>query len=170
MKKTLLITAIVILVACVACAWIRSRPPGCPVFAAATSDEWTAQAIAYLKEFKPSLLTHRARFKVYDDGEGWYEFPGAGLAEFSDGSWVYVIAHSHHDQDGAPVMNAVLAVDDTGQIFRSDAHPCGGFAVSSPWGNRFASVNEFLSAEPNLGHSGWKKTGIPNKVLDATSL
>jgi hypothetical protein len=53
-----------------------------------------------------------------------YRIQGEGIIHFSDGSWVYLISNSIHDNQ--EIGDITLAIDSDGKAFVNYGHVCGG--------------------------------------------
>jgi hypothetical protein len=47
-----------------------------------------------------------------------------GCITFPNGDWIYMIAHSSHDDNG--IGDITLAIDNRGRLFSNEGHVCGG--------------------------------------------
>jgi hypothetical protein len=90
-------------------------------------EQWIAETIKVLKDFKPRDTDERSGLKVRDnDGQLHQSFRivKKGMLEFDSGEWAYIILHSSHDNDS--IGDFALAVDQKGRIYKHEGHVCGG--------------------------------------------
>ena len=108
----------------------------------ATRKAWIRAQVSKLEDFQPSGDNPPADIKTYDDGLVLYWVEKEAFLQFSDDEWLYVITHSGHRKNG--VGSAILAVDQTGQLYWNEAHVCRRISVVRTDGKSFESVSDFL--------------------------
>jgi hypothetical protein len=125
---------------------------------------WISATVARLKEFKPAEGTKIVEIRKLRIGRVLYTIEGEGLVRFGTAQWLYIISHSSHQEDG--VGDAILAIDQDGNLYANDSHVCGDIIVYAMSGEAFGTVREFLDTEVTGGEK-WKKFD-PNQAVRET--
>jgi hypothetical protein len=89
--------------------------------------QWMDATIKSLTAYQNSSMTQgitATEIETDDIYRMSYRVNGQGLIEFNDGSWVYIISNSMHNNDG--VGDLTLAIDNQGNTYINEGHVCGG--------------------------------------------
>ena len=116
---------------------------------------WIAKTLAHLRTFKPSADTWRAERSIdKETGCVTYTLSRDGLVPIGRDGWIYIAAHSMHQEDG--IGDAILAVDHTGQLYANDGHVCQQMRFPTKSRKGFRTVEELLQVkdQPNWA---WRK-------------
>ena len=67
-----------------------------------------------------------------------------GLLEFNNGSWLYMVCHSSHEDDR--IGDITLAIDKKGRLYQNLGHICGGIIhfISEPGQPKPSSSKDFI--------------------------
>jgi hypothetical protein len=94
--------------------------------------QWTGEKVSRLMEYKISTNDQPIQvdeINIEDYFQLSYRINGQGLIKFQDGSWVYLISNSNHNN--SKVGDLTIAIDDQGNKYTNDGHICGGLVHSA---------------------------------------
>lgn len=86
-----------------------------------------------------------------------YRLQGIGKLVFNDGSWIYLVAHSSHDNK--QIGDIILAMDSNKKFYQNIGHICGGI-VSFKCNQKLELLNSrvfFDSFVTDVDDSVWTK-------------
>ncbi len=89
--------------------------------------QWTVETVSRLKDYKISTNDQPIQvdeINIEDYFQLSYRINGQGLIKFQDGSWVYLISNSIHNN--SEVGDLTIAIDSQGNKYTNDGHICGG--------------------------------------------
>ncbi|MCP4075341.1 MAG: hypothetical protein GY744_04065 [Gammaproteobacteria bacterium] len=114
---------------------------------------WLEETKHRLERFQISDETQEARIKTYESGLVLYWIDDEALIRFEGEEWLYIVTHSGHLFDG--VGNAILAVDNTGNLYSNPTHVCDGISIDTRKGKEFHQLSDFLKKKVDDG--SWVK-------------
>jgi len=115
--------------------------------------DWWAETKQRLQHMKVSDETEAARVKYYQSGLVIYWFDEEALLRFENEEWIYIVTHSGHLSDG--VGSAILAVDNSGNLYANQAHVCDGISISTQKGQELRYLSDFLKKP--VDDNSWEK-------------
>ena len=110
--------------------------------------KWKSEAVVSLAALVPTNSTPEAEIQMKANGTILrYYIKKEGLVRFGTNGWVYAKIHceSWNTPNAEKIGDFVLAIDHDGQLYESDADPCGGLIIKSPTGKTFKSLDRFLN-------------------------
>ncbi len=78
-----------------------------------------------------------------------------GILRFSDGGWVYVVAHSFHAN--SKIGDVVLAIDHNGTLYESAGHVCSQVMIEPPSRSGIKTLADFLSSTCGPQKAPWRR-------------
>lgn len=117
---------------------------------------WVRQMVEHLKTFKPSKDTPLAHSRTNRVGLITYLDVENELVHLHDGGWVYIVIHStcldagNHYGSLRWIGDVCLSVDDEGNLYSSDEHPCAGMIINTGSTIGITNIQHFVQL------NGWK--------------
>ena len=133
--------------------------------------KWIQANVVLLQSIKPTEAMPVAEFEIIDGSTRCSFAEGEILIWINKNEWIYIFSHSSHKSD--VLGDLVVAIDNKGNLYRTESHVCGGLSFSSNCEVKPRNPREFFENFLSWDREEWYRLHecgekSPNQELERT--